>query len=76
MKVTYNPGMDTLRILLCDAPIQASETHHTGLILDYDHNGRIVGLEITAASEHMSRPSRVDFLELTDMSREDNHNCG
>ncbi len=76
MKVTYNPYRDTLRILLCDAPIKTSEMHHTGMILDYDHNGRIVGLEITEASEHMSRPSRVDFQELTDASREDHSPCG
>jgi|GEM_PF-2238035 len=56
MKVSYDPAIDTLRILLCDAPIQATETHHSGLIFDYDHNGRIVGLELTSASEHMSRP--------------------
>ncbi|BDI28595.1 hypothetical protein CCAX7_006460 [Capsulimonas corticalis] len=63
MKVTYNPDEDKLRILFCNAPIQESEAHRAGLILDYDQNGRIVGLELSGASAHISRPHTVDFAE-------------
>ena len=65
MKVTYNPDEDKLRILFCNAPIQESEAHRAGLILDYGQNGKIVGLELSGASEHMSRPYTVDFAEKT-----------
>ena len=44
MKVTYNPKEDTLRILLCNAPIHESEVHRAGLTLDFDQTGKIVGL--------------------------------
>ena len=73
MHVTYNSERDTLRILLCDTPIQTSETRHPGLVVDYDHNRRIVGLEIADASKHLSRPIHVVFAETTDKesSRED-----
>ena len=65
MKVTYDSQEDTLRILLCNAPIQNSVTHPSGLILDYDQQGRIVGLELAAASEHMSRPDIMGRVEET-----------
>jgi uncharacterized protein YuzE len=64
MKVTYNPGDDTLRILFRNAPILESETHRPGLILDYDQDGRIVGLELAAASEHLSRPYPAGLIEI------------
>jgi len=64
MKVTYNPKEDTLRILLCNAPIHESEVHRAGLTLDFDQTGKIVGLELSGASRHMSRPYTAEFLEL------------
>ena len=64
MKVTYNPSGDTLNILFRSAPISETETHRPGLILDYDQQGRIIGLELANASEYMSRPQTLDFVEL------------
>lgn len=63
MKVTYDLKGDTLRILFRSAPISETESHRSGLILDYDQQGRIVGLELTDASAHMSRPQAMDFIE-------------
>lgn len=61
MKMTYNPQEDTLRILFRSAPIHDSETHQAGLILDFDQNGKIVGLELAEASTLMSRPETIEF---------------
>ena len=69
MKVTYNPGEDTLRILFRNAPIQESETHRAGLILDYDQEGRIVGLELASASEHLSRPYPAGMIESSPLQQ-------
>ena len=63
MKVTYDLNGDTLRILFRNAPISETESHRSGLILDYDQQGRIVGLELADASEHMSRPHAMNFIE-------------
>ncbi len=63
MKVTYDLSGDKLRILFRNAPISETESHRSGLILDYDQQGRIVGLELADASEHMSRPHTMDFAE-------------
>ena len=46
MRVTYDPEVDVLRILLSNAPIEESDEDKPGVILDYDKDGNIVGLEI------------------------------
>jgi uncharacterized protein YuzE len=74
MKVMYHPDRDGLRILFSDAPIERSTSEASGLIVDYDNNGVVVGLELTNASERMPNPRLVEFaeipasLEVTDLS--------
>lgn len=51
MKVNYDPEMDTLRIVLSSAPVEESDEEKSGVILDYDTEGNIVGLEILATSQ-------------------------
>jgi uncharacterized protein YuzE len=63
MKVTYDPNADGLRILFSDAPIERSTDDASGIILDYDTNDRIVGLEVTHASQRMPNPRVVEFVE-------------
>ena len=65
MKVSYDPERDGLRILLSDAPIAHSTNEAAGLILDYDNNGVIVGLEMRDASLRMPNPRIVEFAELS-----------
>ena len=61
MKVTYDPEVDVLRILLSDAPIEESDEDKPGVILDYDKEGNVVGLEILEASKRMTNPRSVDY---------------
>ena len=44
MKVTYDPEVDALTIILSDAAVEESDEAKPGVILDYDANGNIVGL--------------------------------
>ena len=53
--------MDVLRILLSDAPIEESDEDKPGVILDYDKNGNVVGLEILEASKRMTNPRSVEY---------------
>ncbi len=46
MKVTYDLGVDVLRILLRNAAIDESDEERPGVIIDYDKDGNVVGLEI------------------------------
>lgn len=61
VKVTYDPEVDVLRILLSDAPIEESDEDKPGVILDYDRDGNVVGLEILEASKRMTNPRSVDY---------------
>lgn len=61
MKVTYDPEVDVLRILLSDAPIEESDEDKPGVILDYDKEGNVVGLEVLEASKRMTNPRAVEY---------------
>jgi uncharacterized protein YuzE len=61
VKVTYDASVDVLRILFSDAPIAESDEDKPGVILDYDDDGRIVGLEILDASKHVGNPNAVEY---------------
>jgi uncharacterized protein YuzE len=61
MKVTYDPETDTLRLLFGSAQIEESDEDKPGVILDYDKDGNIVGLEILNASKRMDDPRKVDY---------------
>ena len=61
MKVTYDPEVDVLRIVLTDAPVEESDEAKPGVILDYDKDGNIVGLEILDASQRMENPRSMEF---------------
>src|SRR5881296_914527 len=61
MKVTYDPEVDVLRILFRDVPIEESDEDKPGVILDYDKEGNVVGLEVLNASQRVENPRAVDY---------------
>jgi uncharacterized protein YuzE len=61
VEVTYDPEVDVLRILLSNASIEESDEDKPGVILDYDKDGNIVGLEILEASKRVSNPRSVEY---------------
>jgi len=61
MKVTYDPEVDVLRIVFSGAPIEESDEDKPGVILDYDTNGNVVGLEILDASKRMENPRSLEY---------------
>ncbi len=61
MKVTYDPEVDVLRIVLSTARVEESDEEKSGVILDYDRNGNIVGLEILNASQRVENPRSVEY---------------
>ena len=64
MKVTYDPGVDVLRILFRDVPIEESDEDKPGVILDYDKDGNVVGMEVLNASQRVENPRGVDYAVI------------
>lgn len=62
MKVTYDPEVDVLRIVFRDVAIEESDEDKPGVILDYDKEGNIVGLEVLNASQRVENPRGVDYV--------------
>jgi uncharacterized protein YuzE len=61
MKVTYDPEVDVLRIVLADTPVEESDEDKPGVILDYDLQGNLVGLEVLNASKRVANPRSVEY---------------
>ncbi len=61
MKLKYDREVDILYIKLNDAPIQESDEDHPGVVLDYDAEGQIVGIEIMNASKRAIQPTEVEL---------------
>ena len=61
MKVSYDAEVDVLRILLTDTPIEESDEDKPGVILDYDRDGNLVGIESLDASKRMEIPDSLEY---------------
>lgn len=61
MKVTYDPEVDVLRIVFNSNPVEESDEEKPGVILDYNKDGNIVGIEILDASKRMENPRSVEY---------------
>ena len=66
MKVTYDAETDVLRIVLSAAPVEESDEAKPGIILDYDKDGSIVGLEILNASQRTENPRSLEYAVTGD----------
>jgi len=51
VKIKYDPQTDILRLRFGDTPIEESDQVEPGIIVDYDAEGHIVGVELLDASE-------------------------
>ncbi|MBN3907405.1 MAG: DUF2283 domain-containing protein [Nostoc sp. NMS1] len=61
MKITYDPEVDILKIILSDVPIEDSDEEKPGVILDSDEDGNIIGLEILDASRRIDNPRSLEY---------------
>lgn len=61
MKITYDPQIDTLRILLKETPVQESDEDKPGVIFDYDKDGNVVGMRILNASQRVTNPHTIEY---------------
>lgn len=61
MKVTYDPEVDILNISLSNAVMEESDEDKPGVIIDYDKNGNVIGIEILDASKRMEDPRTMEY---------------
>ncbi len=61
MKVTYDADVDILRLIFSTTLIAESDEAKPGVILDYDRDGNIVGMEILDASTRTENPFAVEY---------------
>ena len=61
MKIVYDQEVDVLRILFSKAAIEESDEDKPGIILDYDRDGNIVGLEVLDASKRIENPRSLGY---------------
>ena len=59
MKVNYDAATDTLTVILRDAPVAESDEEKPGVILDYDHSGNLISIEVLDASQRVEEPRSV-----------------
>lgn len=60
MKVSYDAEVDILRIRFNSRAVEESDEDKPGVILDYDAEGFVVGLEILNASRRIENPRSVE----------------
>jgi len=56
MKVVYDPDKDILQIAFVTTVIEETTQIAPGLVLDYDEDGQVIGLEIRKASTKVDSP--------------------
>ena len=50
MRLTYDPDADALTLRMTDAPVESSEEVAPNVVLDFDAEGRVVGVEVLFVS--------------------------
>ncbi len=74
MKLNYYPETDSLYINLSEQPSVESQEISEGIFLDYDAEGKLVGIDIDNASHKVEMeklilsklPGRVEMVMATD----------
>ncbi len=61
MNITYDPSVDILRIILESSEIDESDEEIEGIIMDYNVNGKLVGIEILDASQRVDNPYVMNY---------------
>ncbi|MGB3298198.1 MAG: DUF2283 domain-containing protein [Phormidesmis sp.] len=59
MKVLYDPAKDVLQVSFNQAIIEETAQIAPGVILDYDEDGKIIGIEVRQASKKTDNPYRL-----------------
>jgi uncharacterized protein YuzE len=62
MKVIYDPDKDILQISFSEATVEETTKITPELVLDYDKDGDLIGLEICKASTKVENPYAIAYV--------------
>jgi uncharacterized protein YuzE len=62
MKVIYDPEQDILQISFTEDSVEETTQIAPGLVLDYDEDGNVVGLELRKASRKVANPYAIAYI--------------
>ena len=67
MRVRFDPEADALYIRLAEWEINESEEVRPGIVLDYDVDGRVVGIEVLGVQQRLpeARPAITEMEVAT-----------
>jgi uncharacterized protein YuzE len=61
MKITYDKSADAMYLRLSDNDVLISEQNSPGVIIDFDVEGNIVGIEIIEMSKRTDNPEKLIY---------------
>ena len=61
MKIKYDKTVDVLFISFSEAEVNESDEDKPGIILDYDKDGSIIGIEVLNASKKIPQPMKFEY---------------
>jgi uncharacterized protein YuzE len=61
MLIKYNKEVDVVYIQFSEKKVSESDEDKPGIIIDYDDEGNIVGIEVLEASKKMIQPNGVTY---------------
>jgi uncharacterized protein YuzE len=61
MRIIYDPDQDIVQIALNDREVVETAQITPNLVLDYDDDGLVIGLELRQASKRIENPMGVSF---------------
>ena len=64
MKISCDSDTDTLTVIFKAGPVAESDEDKPGVILDYDEDGNVLGIEILDASRRVTDPRTVEFTAV------------
>jgi len=61
MNIKFDKETDIIYLRFSDAEIAESDEEKPGIIIDYDKNGNIVGIELLEASKKVNKPGSLVY---------------
>ena len=62
MKIVYDSDKDILQISFLNRTVEETTQIAPGLVLDYDEDGKVIGLELRSASKKVDNPYEMRYL--------------